>query len=171
MKNELYKCINPECDQIFKHASSRSRHHKTCKKGDVLKPKTMTECPNIWCKKSVTTKNFKRHLVTCKPKKISNHICTEPGCNKAFKKLSKLLRHQSSHNKQMHTCNHCFATYVRHDKFLIHMEKCEQSTSEITYSSSLLMSDQQPTMVNIHQCLNVEPTSPIQQVTFFYIVE
>ena len=123
MANEkyLWKCLQNNCSKEFKHLSCRSRHQKTCKKGDILKPKTPTECPNVWCKKSFSSLfNLKRYLLICKPKGKSNHICSEPGCNKSFNKLSRLLHHQSSHKKQTFTCDLCFTSYVWKDKFLIH---------------------------------------------------
>ena len=131
MADEKYKLLQNNCSKEFKHLSSRSRHQKTCKKGDILKPKTSTECPNVWCKKSFSSLfNLKRHLLICKPKEKSNHICSEPDCNNSFNKLSRLLCHQSSHKKQTFTCNLCFTSYIRKNKFLIHKKKCEQSENE-----------------------------------------
>ena len=170
MADEKYKCLQNNCSKEFKHPSCRSRHHKTFKKGDILKPKTSTEYPNAWCKKLLSSLfNLKRHLLICKPKEKSNHICSEPGCNKSFNKLSRLLHHQSSHKKQTFTCDLCFTSYVRKDKFLIHKKKCEQSENEAQ------MFDHQPTMAGImneplmHPCSrkNLEPESPNQQVNSF----
>ena len=113
MADEKYKCLRNNCSKEFKHLSSRSRHQKACKKGDILKPKILTEYPNFWGKKSFSSLfNLKRHLLICKPKEKPNHICSEPSCNKTFNELSRFLRHQSSHKKQTFTCDLCFTSYV-----------------------------------------------------------
>ena len=115
MADEKYKCLWNNCSKEFKHVSSRSRHQKTCKKGDILKPKTSTECPNVWCKKSLSSLfNLKRHLLICKPKEKSNHICSEPGCNKSFNKLSRLyVINQVTRNKLLHVI---FVLYLMYEK-------------------------------------------------------
>ena len=120
------------CGKVFQHPSSKSRHQTNCKKGEpVLKPTKMMKCPNVlWCNAVFhKTSNFKRHLYTCRRKEKSEHVCVYPDCKKIFKSMSKLSRHQSVHKKPSFTCERCFVTYTRQDKFSKHQEKCKESAT------------------------------------------
>ena len=89
----------------------------------MTEDKATLRCENEWCKKLFTKKyNLEVHKTTCRQKVI--HPCSHRGCGKSFSSSWKLERHKQTHDKSLHICERCSATYIRHDKFLLHKDVC-----------------------------------------------
>ena len=120
----MYQCKRENCNEIFSQRSNCSRHQKNCQKGAIITKKNVdVECSK--CKKKFAREFcLKRHIVTCKPKKLTVYCCSHELCTKTFATSWKLNRHLKSHKKNTLICEGCSACFIRGDKYSLHKEKC-----------------------------------------------
>ena len=125
------------CKKGFSTFSSRSKHYKTCVKVDDQvddsKPKEYEKVSSgrfscNHCKKTVAQLcNMYRHILThhrkpkqkVKEKKVFSCVV----CSKTFHKQSKLIRHESLHNRK-YDCVTCNRSFKRNDFFEAHIQVC-----------------------------------------------
>ena len=76
----MNKCRRSNCGKTFTQSNNRSRHQKSCTKGDIVIEKPLLVCSNTWCGKLFQRSyNLKRHIEQCTDKiNVNVHSCSIP---------------------------------------------------------------------------------------------